>query len=134
MDGVAANPPSAAEAGWADLDREWAEFWAALERHTHDYAIWFTPAHASVLQRLLDRSQQWRQQSEPQRDADARSLYAAHLRRLAPVLRDLQRSLLETTEHLLRQRESIRAKREWARQQARPPARVPPHAAAAAHK
>lgn len=120
MDGVTANPQSAAEAGWADLDREWAEFWAALERHARDYAIGFTPAHASVLQRLLDRSRQWREQSEPQRDADARSLYAAHLRRLEPVLRDLQRSMAETTERILRQRESIRAKREWARQQARP--------------
>lgn len=117
MDSVAAKP---AEAGWADLDREWSEFWAALERHAHDYATWFTPAHAGVLQRLLDRSRQWREQSQPQGDADARSLYAAHLRRLAPVLRDLQRSMAETTERLLRQRESIRAKREWARQQARP--------------
>lgn len=113
------SPNSPAEPRWEDLEREWAQFWAALENHAQDHAAWFTPTRAGVLQQLLDRSRQWRHRSQPQRDGDARDLYAAHLRRLAPVLRELQRGLSETAEHLLRERESIRTKREWARQQAR---------------
>ncbi|MGH9412529.1 MAG: hypothetical protein ACRD0Y_02205 [Terriglobales bacterium] len=117
MDGLNPNSP---ELCWADLDREWAEFWASLDAHRRDHAIWFTPARSTYLEALLVRSRDWRKLSEPQSDADARNLYAEHLRRLQPILRDLQSCLASTAEQLLRERDNIRTKREWALQQARP--------------
>lgn len=113
-----------AEIAWSELDREWSEFWSGVEAHAHDPAVWFTPGHASQLQRLLQRGAQWRRESAHAHDE--RSLYACHLRRLEPVLQDLQRALGETAEQLLRQRQQLRAARDWADSQTGAKARPRP--------
>ncbi|MGH9475183.1 MAG: hypothetical protein ACRD1C_02500 [Terriglobales bacterium] len=104
-----------ATVAWAELDREWSEFWTAVEAHAHDPAVWFTPAHTSQLQRLLQRGAQWRR--EAAHTHEEQGLYACHLRRLEPVLHDLQRAFSETAEQLLHQRQQIHAAREWAHSQ-----------------
>ncbi|MGH9467393.1 MAG: hypothetical protein ACRD1Y_08555 [Terriglobales bacterium] len=112
------NVPAPGAPAWSELDREWSEFWAGIEAHAHDPAAWFSHAGAGQLQRLLDRGRQWRiEHAHGHEHADAeRSLYACHLRRLAPVLCDLQGALVESAQLLLQRREHIRGAREWARQ------------------
>ncbi|MGH9488540.1 MAG: hypothetical protein ACRD04_13245 [Terriglobales bacterium] len=113
--------PPGAEA-WAELDREWSQFWASLEAHAHDPAAWFTPAHTSQLQRLLERGSAWR--LEAVHAHEERTLYACHLRRLEPVLRQVQAALGETAEQLLNRREQLQHARDWAGSQVGPRTRV----------
>ncbi|HWG38294.1 MAG TPA: hypothetical protein VN690_11310 [Terriglobales bacterium] len=111
-----AEPFAPSEQAWADLDREWAQFWAGLEAHAHNPAAWFTPARASQLGALLARGEQWLAASSHERHE--RGLYACHLRRLQPVLVNVQRALGEIAAHLLQQRRHLQAAREWAGSQA----------------
>jgi len=115
-----AEDAAPSDEAWADLDREWTQFWAGLEAHAHDPAAWFTPARASQLGALLARGEQWLRARTHERHE--RGLYACHLRRLQPVLIHVQRALGELAAHLVEQRRQLQAAREWAGSQGGKPA------------
>lgn len=104
--------PNPTEIAWADLDREWSQFWEGLRTQAHNPAAWYTPERSGQLQALLQRGQAWLD-ARPHTPEEGQ-LYACHLRRLVPVLETVQRALVETAEGLLRQREHIRQARQWA--------------------
>jgi hypothetical protein len=110
--------PNPSEIAWADLDREWSQFWESLQAHAHDPAVWYTPERSGQLQSLLQRGQAWLD-ARPH-PHEEQNLYVCHLRRLLPVLQTVQRALVETAERLLQQREHVRLARQWAGSQPRP--------------
>ncbi len=111
---------SPSEQAWADLDREWTLFWESLDAHAADPAAWFTPAQSGKLQELLRQGQAWlREHPHPHPERD---LYACHLRRLLPVLYQLQAALQESAEKLQAQQHQLDAARAWAGSQGTHPA------------
>ena len=100
------------EEAWADLDREWTTFWEGLEAHAADPAAWFTPERSGKLQDLLRQGQVWlREHPHPHPERD---LYACHLKRLLPVLYQLQAALEESAKKLQAQQRQLSATRAWA--------------------
>jgi hypothetical protein len=104
--------PSPSEQAWVDLDREWTAFWEGLQAHAADPAAWFTPERSGKLQELLRQGQAWlREHPHPHPERD---LYACHLRRLLPVLYQLQAALEESAAKLQAQQHQLDAARAWA--------------------
>lgn len=104
--------PNPSEIAWADLEREWSQFWEGLQAHAQNPAAWYTPERSGQLQLLLQRGQAWlNARPHPHQE---QNLYAVHLQRLVPVLQTVQKALMETADRLLQQREHIRQARRWA--------------------